>query len=239
MKNVFKNIIDSSVAHKPANLSLLAKCDQIRHHKILRCPHLASNTNARLHLIKNQKNFVFIAKCSQLLQELGPKVVVSPLPLDGFNDKGGNIIRVVYDRFFDLPNCQRLLLLNRGQILLVEGEFDHGIMDARPFEFGEVVRFRRVSVCKRKRVAGPSVESPAKVNDLSSTFFRIPFDEILSDFPIKRSFDCIFVCQGPPIDKEEILKVTGFCRAGKCLNVSAFIRSGRLNVMVAMLSSTL
>ena len=77
-------------------------------------PVAACRAHAALHLVENEKDIVFIANLSQLLQPFATEMVVAALPLDGLDDNGADIDLSFVDEIVNLALRLRFALDHIG-----------------------------------------------------------------------------------------------------------------------------
>ena len=101
-----------------------------------------------------------------------------------------------------LIDCCSFTLLD----VVVDGEAQHRVVDARPVELGEVLRLARISgVGQRQRVAGAAVKSVAQVHDLRAVLGLVSPAEVLAHLPVERGLHRVIVSQRASLDEEHVL----------------------------------
>ena len=102
-KTIIFYFIKTRAGHDAADLGLFAKHQQIRENtRMQTAPVFAGDAHAALHFVKNQQYVVFIAQAAQQFKKFGTEMPVPAFALDGFNDNGGNVCRLLRQDVADL-----------------------------------------------------------------------------------------------------------------------------------------
>ena len=145
-----------------------------------------------------KKHSCLVRDRSQGLQERGAEVVVAALGLDGLDDDGRDVVRVVREGLLHL--LQRALL-GRGHVALHlrrDREAQLGILDARPAELGEEVGLLGIGVGERERVAAAAVEGLAEVQDLLSLVAGYAARAVAPGLPVEGDLQRVLDGEAPP-----------------------------------------
>src|SRR4030095_12261910 len=127
-------------------------------------PVTTRRTHAALHLVEDEKDVIFVANLSQLLQPFATEMIVTALALDRLNDDCAGVDSALVDEVPDLalghlfpPKHIRLALRFRQR------KIDVRTRNARPIEFGKQIRLARIGVRKAHRVTAAPVKSAAEM----------------------------------------------------------------------------
>src|SRR4029453_10046197 len=101
-KRVVFHFIDTRAGHYPAHLRFFSERQQIGHDiEMFAAPVATGGTHAALHLVKNEKDIVFVANLSQPLQPFTTEMIVTALTLDRLDDNGADVDAVLIDEIAD------------------------------------------------------------------------------------------------------------------------------------------
>ena len=123
---------------------------------------------------------------------------VAALPLDGFGDEAGDVVRVGLERGAGLP--QRLGLDG----IHVRAGTDIGRVDAGPVELREAGHLVRVRVGQRQRVAAAAVERPAQVQHPGAQFRVDAAGLVVPALPVEGDLERVLHRERAAVDEEQV-----------------------------------
>ena len=211
MEAVLGHVVDALARVDAGLLGLLGEGHDVRGHaELLPQPRGAGAEEARLHLVEDQQRFLLVRVGAQLLQELGPEVVVAALRLHGLDQDRRDLALVLGEGALDLGAGARLGSDDVIGDPAVEVELDAGVVHARPAELGEQARLRGIRVGERERVARAAVEGVLEVqhDEVVAALVQVAPAELLR-LPVEGHLDRVLVGEGAAGDPEVVREARG------------------------------
>ncbi len=212
-------VVEAATAEHPAHVGLLAVGEQVGlDAELLVGPRGAGHPDAGLDLVDDEQGLVLAAQVLHALQEPGGEVAVAPLPLDGFGDEAGDVVRVGGERVGRGGQRDVLVVLVRLGVGL-QREPQGRRRDPRPVEGREPRRLDRVGVGEAQGVARAAVEGVAQVQDPRPERRVPPRRLVAPALPVERRLEGVGDGGRPTLDHEVPGQPVGAQHAGEGVDV--------------------
>ena len=130
-------------------------------------------------------------------------MVVAALALDRLGDEGRDVVWILGEGAFGLPQCT-LFGSDHLVQMITERMDDRRYVDSRPVELRKSIGLVRFGVGQRQGVAAPAVKGVRQMHDLSAEIPVAPRRLVLVALPVERDLEGVFDGKCAALDEEQV-----------------------------------